>query len=472
MADLENILNNSKDLASDLALSIIDKIAKKDINLAEIILATSLPHRCNTSVIAALQSNKENHLDSQYVMALMSRLSFVSFIQSDLFVYHEKIRETFLKLWREPNKRNLYISYSLTLKEYFENNNDYKEALYHWFVISPNQAFQEFDKRIDQELSSYEFTEAEILLRLAKQQSWNLTGWQVLWIEFLEINLEHGRLSHLDKVITGYEEILPRIDSFADIPLSAKLRLKIRVLDGLGFALYQVGRLPEAIQSLEKSLETAREQDNSSLTLLPLLTLGWIYLYLHNPDQATTAFEEVLYLSRQSNFASGESWSLDGLGATFAYKESWKTAIEYYQRSLEIRMRMQSELLIGRSLSNLGSIYLKLGEFNTAISYLEDASSRQNKIEDLYGLSYTYKNIGHYYQYLKQWQKSIEFYEKSLEIRKNLDLKREIENTLIALAQVYSELGLLEKELQFRNEARQIHEQLEQIMRRDKTNEQ
>ena len=106
---------------------------------------------------------------------------------------------------------------------------------------------------------------------------------------------------------------------------------------------------------------------------------------------------------------------------TIVYKLSeWDKAIEYYEKSLEIKEKIGDTHGMAQTYNNLGLVYARKGEWDRAIEYYEKDLEIFEKIGDTHGMAQTYNNLGSVYADKGEWDRAIEYYEKDLEISEKI----------------------------------------------------
>jgi len=453
---LENLLqylNQSDEVISLLAAELINKIAKQNPSLAELIRAAAIPHRFDKDVLNTLQKNSEEKVEVEQGLKRMQKFSFVYEVSSGVFSYHEEVRNRFLRFWQSPEQRNEYIKYSKILRIFFSQKGNFNEMLYHWFVVEPKYSFSEFLKKVKILLRYYELIEAEVLIRLAQEQSWNLTPIQQIWIKFYEADINRF-FSNWKEAKLGYEEVLAEKNNLTE-------EIQAMALHGLGNTLSHLGYELEGKNVLEQSIAISKKCGDSITLYDTLLSYGWCNFRLGNLSQAIKSFEQVLNWSQKAQDIHKQSWALTDLGHVYRSMESWDVSISYYQRSLELRKQIEkNDFLIGRSLRELAIPYIQKGDLKSALPLLEEALLIQSRIKDLFGLSHTFAGFGRYYKAKKSFDKAADFFKKSLDILDKFDAKREIIIVYKLLAEVYLEQNFQDKANFYYKRAAQMQEEL------------
>lgn len=447
-------INDPNTVSKSLLEKTLLIIEKKDFQLAELMRAAAIPHRFDDTVLNALQTNSPQKVETSKVLEHIERLSFVYKDNRGEYFFHESIRGSLLEYWQSSLQMEKYVGYSVNLKSYYEEKNNMTEALYHWFVVDHDEAFNEFRKRISSPIKNFDLVDAEILIRLAREQRWNLSLNQQAWVNFYNATLKR-LLSEWKEAMDEYGFILSHSQ---DLPPE----LKATTLQGLGSCLTYIGRWLDAKKVLEESVVLSEEIGNSRILDNALLSLGWCNFRLRDFSNAILAYQKVLKASKESGDLNKQGWTLSDMGRAYREMKKWKEAIDCYKEALAIRRQIKNnDILVGASLTHLAMTYLKKGEWQLGLPYIEESLSILSIQNDKYRFAAAIGSYGLYHQEAKQFEKSIDYYEKALEIFAELDAKKEMLEIYNSLALVYNALDVKEKEEFYRNEMKRIESEIQ-----------
>lgn len=123
--------------------------------------------------------------------------------------------------------------------------------------------------------------------------------------------------------------------------------------------------------------------------------------YSKNLTKAEESFYEALSLATIAKNNLWISESYNDLGVIANINSDSKTALQYFNKSLNLRLQINDSYLIGMGYSNIGSVYLKLEEYEHAIKYFMLAidfyqKRNSNKINN----EKVFNKINHTYEYL------------------------------------------------------------------------
>jgi tetratricopeptide (TPR) repeat protein len=109
-------------------------------------------------------------------------------------------------------------------------------------------------------------------------------------------------------------------------------------------------------------------------------------------------------------------WVLGVIGQIFHHNGDLKSAINYYNQSLEIAEEINYEVMIQACHNGVGIIYSSQGELDLAIKHYENALVIGKKIEYNFGIAACYINLGYIFQQKGNYMRAQEYYENSYKI--------------------------------------------------------
>ena len=136
-------------------------------------------------------------------------------------------------------------------------------------------------------------------------------------------------------------------------------------------------------------------------------------------------------------------------------------ALKYYKKSLELKLKTDSNnLILFSDYNNIGAVYRLKGDYELALSYHKtslDIYLRQN-IEMHENIATAYTNIGEIYMLYGDYVKALALFEKVYKIRSELFGPNyfSLDETCLNIGEVYNKLGKLEKEKEYYEKGLQI----------------
>lgn len=441
--------NESTSIISQLALSMVERVAKSNKSLADLMLAAAIPHRFTLEILEAIRLGTGEEISLKIALEQLRRLSFVKEIEPEVFMYHEEVRDAILHFWRSGEQRQQYIEYSDKLRIFFAEYGQISEMLYHWLAVESELAFMACRHRIQALIDRRDILECELLIRFAKEQVWSKTSLHVTFLSLAEITLN----LQLDK----WEQAV--VDSQKILSTEITKEIKAIALLNLGTGLNYLGKWFEAKDHLEEATKLFLELEQPVPDAF--LSLGWSYFRLGKQADALRAFQDALSLAQAIGHLPAKGGALNSLGAHYFSTKQWIASEKYYEMALKVRQTIDGgDFSIGRSFQNLANVYLKENNIEKAISHAEKALSIQEKMDDQFGISFSLEIMGVAFEKIGSPEKAIEFLERSLSIRRYLSAKKEIADTLTILSRIYEIQGEKTKSENYLIEANALRSEL------------
>lgn len=269
----------------------------------------------------------------------------------------------------------------------------------------------------------------------------------------------------------------------------------------MDLAMYRLenGHVREGLASLEQSLEIQIPTLGECHQILqPLVTKGEAYMKLGSYDDALTAYEEVLDLTRRISEDDIDAMArlLYSIGDVYVAKEDYSTAVTkfvdsmemlrrnrsdvhpdiakslqrlgdlttekaslekahgYYTEALRIRRMNFDEPLLAESLHSLGVVNRKRGDYKAANTLLAEALEIRKKLELSHKAAETLFEFGNLHRAQRETEDALSLYEKSLEL---LDKNGELHGSvLLAIGHIRLSLGDYPNALEYYEGAREI----------------
>ena len=227
-----------------------------------------------------------------------------------------------------------------------------------------------------------------------------------------------------------------------------------------GIILYKYSYVALALNLWDYALKYFIKNNNEAGGSDCYSNLGLAYNSLGGFRKAIEYLEKSLEIKKRIEDKAGESICYTNLGIAYRNLGYFRKAIEYFEKSLEIKKKLGDEAGESKCYGNLGNAYINLGDFRKAFEYLEKALEIAKKIGDKAGESKCYTLLGEVYRNLGDFRKAIEYHEKSLEIAKEIGIKA-VESacyTNLGLANEY--LGDFRKAIEYLEKSLEIKKKI------------
>lgn len=294
-------------------------------------------------------------------------------------------------------------------------------------------------------------------------------------IQFLEGIAQGYRL------LRSYKKSLPYWERALSIKekVFGKSSLEVALgLDNIGNMYFGYKEYDQALDNYKKSLniKLSLSGDANAYSNQSYYFIGMSLLEKNEINQAIENFMKGNETRKKVKeyFAGNNDIQLDQarfetyIGISYSRLNNHKLAITHFTHGLELRKKYfdakANNLLIAESLNLIGSEYYDISEYKTALEYFEKTLKMRKNILGEYhpDISICYHNIGTTNDSLGYYEKSINNYEQALSILWKLDLEDtpEIARTYNNMGETYNRLGDYKRSLDFHYKALKIYREI------------
>lgn len=186
------------------------------------------------------------------------------------------------------------------------------------------------------------------------------------------------------------------------------------------YELYNINRRynPElAMQFLQEELKLQKNNDNISKLALVNSQIGWCYIgELEQPEEAEIYLKRSLELAIKIKDSSRAGTALTFLGFMNQRKSHFKTAIDYYYKSLIYKKADNNHNRIGFTYNLIGETFNLQEQYDKSLEFHLKALNERKKTPNGH-VAHSYQNIGKVYINTKEYNKAIDYFEKALKLR-------------------------------------------------------
>ncbi len=191
---------------------------------------------------------------------------------------------------------------------------------------------------------------------------------------------------------------------------------KAESLTRIGRCLWMTGKLNEAIEFLNRALETSKFLHSGSIEAEALNALGNVHLYMKTYDHAMDYYGQALEMARSEKITELEAGILNNLGGLHKELHDLDGALGYYQDSLE-KYGMNQDLY-GQAipLFNTAEVYIEQENWTRAKNNIDQVLEICKEKDAKVMHSYSLHLLGKMYKNQRQYKKSLEEFKKSLKL--------------------------------------------------------
>ncbi len=181
----------------------------------------------------------------------------------------------------------------------------------------------------------------------------------------VQAGLKHLQSQSYGEALPVLEKALERYTQLEFLPGQAQ------VLSYLTLAAYSNGDYQQSIDYGQRTLVLAYPQNQHTIAIKILGTIGNAYRHLNDVDQSRHFQHESLGLAQKVGDHRGAMAALNNLGLVFKVTQDYAQAISYEKQALILARTLQDQTVEAQVLKNLGNAYYAIGETETAIDYYE-----------------------------------------------------------------------------------------------------
>jgi CHAT domain-containing protein/Tfp pilus assembly protein PilF len=216
-------------------------------------------------------------------------------------------------------------------------------------------------------------------------------------------------------------------------------------------ALNNIGRVHDLLGEAQKALdyhlqalEIRRALGNRLMEAASLNNIGLVYDWLGEKDTALDHYKQALELFSAAKDRNLEATALNNIGGFYlnTLKDS-KTALDYYNRSLEIRRELGQPIELAIMLGNIGHLYNSTGDPRKALEYHRQALKIRQESGHRLGEAVSLSNIGAANYSLGQLSTALDYFNQALKLFRSLGDRTREATALYGLAMIERDRGNL-----------------------------
>ena len=276
------------------------------------------------------------------------------------------------------------------------------------------------------------------------------------------------------RMLKSYKKCVPYLERALGIreKTSGKNSLEVALcLDFIGSSYCGNKEYDQAIEYYKKALTIKQSLpgDNNMQTNLSYYYLGVSLLEKNDIKQAIENFSKAIDLRKKAKDAQLDQAKFEtSIGICYSRLNNHNTAINHLTNGLNLRKQYfegkGNHLLIAESLNCIGSEYYDIGDYKTALEFYEKTLKMRKNILGEYHpeIATCYHNIGATNDALGHHEKAVNSYEQALTVLWKLDLEdtAEIARTYNNLGETYNRLGDYNKSLELHYKSLKIYREI------------
>ncbi|MGZ3863037.1 MAG: tetratricopeptide repeat protein [Bacteroidia bacterium] len=249
-------------------------------------------------------------------------------------------------------------------------------------------------------------------------------------------------LVFLQVVFTSQFLFCQKPDSLKDIFYDVKKADSTRVIAILAHAWTFFNNEPDtgivyAKIGLEYAIKTKQEKYEARANNI----IGVCLMNKGDYAPSIDYFNRALALREKVNDKPGISSCLGNIALVYRYQSNYPKALDYSLRSLKIREEMKDTHMIAGAYNDVGNIYYLLRNYKLSLDNNMKSLNLRMLTGDKAGIAKSYNSIGSIYSELKEHDKALDYYLKAIGVRIETGDIRGLGNSYANLAGTYSDLG-------------------------------
>jgi len=225
-------------------------------------------------------------------------------------------------------------------------------------------------------------------------------------------------------------------------------RIKIALLLCLFFSTINIRAQQHLIDSLNNSLKTASD----SSKVRNYCELSRLYLE-SSPILGMRNAQEALDISVAHNWNWGIADSQNRLGNVFYYATNYSKALEYYLKSLDLRLKAGDQSGIADSYNNISLIYIEFKNYDKAREYALKSISINRKLGYKQSIADNYNNLSIIAQMHEYWDSALTYLSNAVSLYKDLGDQQGMANAFSNIGDLYRSTGNLNNAISYELQA-------------------
>lgn len=214
---------------------------------------------------------------------------------------------------------------------------------------------------------------------------------------------------------------------------------EILCLEKSGAAYEENFQAQAALRAYTELLNVSRQTRDKMELAGALEKMGLFYLNQRNYDAALQSFTEQLV------YETGDSSKLaacyNNIGLVYYHRGDFVNCIRFYQRTLDIKKRLNESWAVGQAELNLGIAFKEQGVYDLALYNLLQAARLFEKEPASIELASCYSTIGNLFVELDSTGQALDYHLKALNIREEIKHSPGIARSLTNIGNVYKLQG-------------------------------
>jgi len=251
--------------------------------------------------------------------------------------------------------------------------------------------------------------------------------------------------------ITGdYPNSLIAYEKLKNLAIQAQNRFyEGKARSGISHSLWRMTENVRAIEEILKAIEIFKELDDTPNLIEAANILGGIYVSIKKFKDGRAIYKEMLDKAIQSRDTFNIATNYEYLGIVDYFEGNFQSAIDNYEKSLEINEVEGNSFRISINLVNIAEPKMELEEYQEALNLLHQGINLQEKHNYKSVLIYSYYTIGKVHTRTQSFDSGLYYYEKSLQMMHETSETRDKQEVYKLIAENYAQQGMFQQAYEY-----------------------
>ena len=204
------------------------------------------------------------------------------------------------------------------------------------------------------------------------------------------------------------------------------------------FLFIQIFGFSNNVKELLKSYKNATD---STEKIFYLNELAWEYTASNTDSAEYYALKAInLITPKSKDYKKNTSFALGILGIVYDLKGKRDIALEYYHRSLNLKLEINDSIGIASTYTNIGALFFSQNNYNKALTYFKNGLNYEKGLNNNQGSEESYVNIGVAYKNLNYIDSALFYFTKAEEVNNTTNNTQQKANINSNLGSLYLKL--------------------------------
>ncbi len=165
--------------------------------------------------------------------------------------------------------------------------------------------------------------------------------------------------------------------------------------------------------------------------------IGFAYNRMEKRDSALNFYQKALEINELISDKRGIAQVKNNIGNLYDTQGNKEKALQFYFKALHIREEIDEKALVAASLNNIGAVYYNQGEINKALDYYQRTLDIREELDDKRGMAIILNNLAALFNHQGNIQEALEYHFRSILIREEIGDHRGVAVSLVNIGNIY-----------------------------------